>query len=125
MYTQIQTQIQVYKQPGERWLAAKDEGGRLRGCYEGPHSPYDWQSGDGDDKSDDHCDDDKGDDHYDDDGDNKAAFLHHMTSDMGLIIFGNMNWTENVNNAIRRCKFMLRSLKNVKGEKDWVYYTNT
>ena len=82
MYIQIQTQIQVYKQPGERWLAAKDEDGRLRGCYEGPHSPYDWQSG-----GDHHHGDDQGGDHDDDDCDDKAAFLHHLSSVITFVLF--------------------------------------
>ena len=34
---------------------------------------------------------------------------------LGLIVSQNMNWTDHVNNTIRKCKFKLRSLKKLGG----------
>ena len=35
---------------------------------------------------------------------------------MGMVISQNMNWTDHVNETIRKCKFKLRSLKKLSGE---------
>ena len=34
---------------------------------------------------------------------------------MGLIISQNMNWTDHVNETVRKCKFKIRSLKKLRG----------
>ena len=38
-----------------------------------------------------------------------------MKKSLGLIISENMNWTDQVNDTTRRCKYKLRSLKKLKG----------
>ena len=38
-----------------------------------------------------------------------------MKKSLGLIISENMNWTDQVNDTVRKCKFKLRSLKKLKG----------
>ena len=38
-----------------------------------------------------------------------------MKKSLGLIISENMNWTDQVNDTIRKCKFKLRSLRKLKG----------
>ena len=38
-----------------------------------------------------------------------------MKKSLGLIISENMNWTDQVNDTIRKCKYKLRSLKKLKG----------
>ena len=41
-----------------------------------------------------------------------------MKKSLGLIMSENMNWTDQVNNTIRKCKYKLRSLKKLNGVVD-------
>ena len=45
----------------------------------------------------------------------KKIFAEERKKSLGLIISQNMNWTDHVNETVRKCKFKIRSLKKLRG----------
>ena len=45
----------------------------------------------------------------------KRIVTEEKKKSLGLIISQNMNWTDHVNDTVRKCKFKLRSLKKLGG----------